>query len=81
MDGAKEILLRQAVAAVLNEAKFGDAYPAASVAALQMAVGDALTSGDRATILALAEKYDMWNNNMIMDPETGEWIQVGSCPL
>jgi len=80
-EGAMEILLRQAVAAVLNEAKFGDAYPAASVAAIQMAVGEALTSGDRAAILALADKYDRWNNNLKLDPVTGEWTQVGTCPL
>jgi hypothetical protein len=81
LNGAKEILLRQAVAAVLNEAKFGAAYPAENVASIQAAVAAALASGDRAAILALAEKYDLWNNNLKMDPATGELVSLGSCPL
>jgi hypothetical protein len=81
VDGAREILLRSAVAAVLNEAAFGDLYPAASVAALQAEVNAALASSDRAAILDLASQLDDWNNGIVVDPDTGERVQIGTCPL
>jgi PKD repeat protein len=86
--GASEILVRAAVAAVLNEASFGAAYPASDVQAIRDDVNAALTSGDRATILALAELLDWWNNSyeldgamgLVLDAE-GDPVVVGSCPL
>jgi hypothetical protein len=63
---AKNILLRAAAAAYLNS--FAVAYPLSTAEVVSM-VNDALASGDRDTILALAELLDGFNN--------GE----GGCPL
>ena len=61
IDGASEILLQQAVAAVLNAESFGSSFPA-SVGEVVSAVNAALDGGDRAEILALSSTLDEWNN-------------------
>jgi hypothetical protein len=58
---AAEVLLRQAVAALLNAASPDVDYPLTE-AQIIAAVNAALASGDRATILALAEQLDTFNN-------------------
>jgi hypothetical protein len=58
---AAEVLLRQAVAALLNAASPEVDYPL-TVGEIVDAVNDALASGDRETILALAEELDALNN-------------------
>lgn len=60
--GAKQILLRQAVAALLNENEFGPSFgPYESIGALRTAVMTAL-GGNRGAMLSLAETLDHWNN-------------------
>lgn len=66
VDGASRILLRAAVAAVLNAAHGDVAYQYSSDLIIRR-VNAALASGDRATILALAADLDAANN--------------GGCPL
>ena len=58
---AASILLRQAVAAILNAANPDVDYPL-SVAEIVARVNAALASGDRSTILALAAELDRLNN-------------------
>jgi hypothetical protein len=58
---AAEVLLRQAVAALLNAASPDVDYPLTE-AQIIAAVNAALASGDRATILDLAEQLDTFNN-------------------
>lgn len=60
-DGAKQILLRQAVAALLNAAHSGVNYPK-TVAQVIAAVNAQLTSTTRSAILALAGELDADNN-------------------
>lgn len=88
VEGAGEILLRAAVAAVLNEATFGPGYPAANVAAIQTAVNGALSGADRKRIIDLAGLLDRWNNNLAASagafPGLASGITLtgaGSCPL
>lgn len=87
VEGAGEILLRSAAAAVLNEAAFGVGYPAASVAAIRHAVNGAVSGADRRRILELAELLDRWNNNHPADAGTFPGLAStvtltgGSCPL
>jgi len=57
LEGASEILLRAAVAAILNAAKFGG-----SASTIITNVNDALASGDRTTIINLAATLDAANN-------------------
>ena len=65
VDGAERILLRQAVASLLNETEYGTAFgPYASVAALKTAVNNALATGDRTTMLHLASTLEWWNNGV-----------------
>lgn len=59
--GATQNLLRAAVAAVLNAAHNGVAYPQ-TVAGIRTAVNNAISSGDRDAILALAAALDANNN-------------------
>jgi len=59
LDGAERILLKQAVAAVLNEAEFGERYQGSGIIGQ---VNGAISSKDRATMIALAEQLDTWNN-------------------
>lgn len=62
-EGATRILLRAAVAALLNEDKFGNGYPPyATTGDLIGAVNEALESNDRATMITLANTLDKWNN-------------------
>jgi hypothetical protein len=62
-EGAAQILLRAAVAAVMNENKFEDGYPPYdTVNELISAVNAALASNDRTTMLNLANTLDKWNN-------------------
>jgi hypothetical protein len=58
---AAEVLLRQAVAALLNAASPEVDYPLTETEIIA-AVNAALASGDRGTILALAEQLDTFNN-------------------
>ena len=62
--GAAQILLRAATAAVLNEAYYGNWYPAASIPSIVDAVNAALASGNRSNMLTLATKLDSWNNGI-----------------
>src|ERR1051325_3877290 len=57
LEGAEEILLRAAAAAYLNELTFGG-----DTAALIAAVDAAIASGDRTTIINLANALDAANN-------------------
>jgi hypothetical protein len=58
---AAEVLLRQAVAALLNAASPDVDYPLTEAEIIAQ-VNAALASEDRATILALAEELDTFNN-------------------
>jgi hypothetical protein len=58
---AAEVLLRQAVAALLNAASPDVDYPLTEAEIIAQ-VNAALASGDRDTILALAEELDTFNN-------------------
>ena len=63
IQGGAQILLRAAVAALLNEAYYGENYPgASSVDDLITQVRNALITINRGTYLALATTLDMWNN-------------------
>jgi hypothetical protein len=68
LDGAITILLRAAVAALLNANNSGVNY-ALTVAQVKSEVNTALLSGDRDTILLLASRLDTFNNGR------------GGCPL
>jgi len=61
VSGATQNLLRAAVAAVLNAASPGVAYPR-SRASIVAAVNSAIASGNRAAMLALASALDADNN-------------------
>ena len=63
--GGAQILLRAAIAALLNEAYYGADYPAASsTAELITMVNNALQSGDRIQFITLANTLDKWNNGV-----------------
>ena len=63
--GAEQILLRQAVAALLNEVEYGAAFgPYGSVDALKAAVSAKLAGDVRADMLSLASTLDHWNNSV-----------------
>ena len=63
LQGAKDILLRAAVAALLNEANPAINYGYdGTLAELKAEINAALASGSRTTILALASELDMLNN-------------------
>ena len=59
--GAKQILLRQAVAALLNAAHPGVAYPRTTDQVIT-SVDSALASDDRTAVLELASALDADNN-------------------
>jgi hypothetical protein len=61
VEGASQILLRAAVAALLNSASPGVDYPLTTAQVIAQ-VNAALATGDRATILALAAELDRLNN-------------------
>lgn len=60
--GAQRILLRAATAAALNDAEFGPAY--FYPGPVRWDTIQALKTGDRDTLLALAEVFDYWNNTL-----------------
>lgn len=63
VEGAAQILMRAATAALLNEDKFGDDYPPYTTEQeLINAVMSALNSNNRATMIELAEALDYRNN-------------------
>ena len=59
VDGAEQILLRAAVSALLNSTSVN--YPLTTAEVITM-TGNALATGDRATILSLASELDALNN-------------------
>ena len=59
--GGAKILLRHAVAALLNAAHPGVDYPLTREQVVDQ-VNAALASGNRATMLALADRLDRYNN-------------------
>jgi hypothetical protein len=62
LQGAEEILLRAAVAALLNScASSGVDYPLTTAQVITL-VDDAIASGDRGTILGVAAALDGLNN-------------------
>jgi hypothetical protein len=61
VQGAQQILLRNAVAALLNAAHPGVNYPLTTAQVIAM-VNAALQSNDRNTMLALEAQLDMYNN-------------------
>lgn len=63
LDGSFQILMRAAIAALLNEAYYGDYYPGAtSTAALITQINGVLALENRSMYLALATTLDGWNN-------------------
>lgn len=61
LDGAAQILLRQAVPSLLNAAKYGTNYPL-SLTEIISSVNSALASKNRSIILSLAFSLDSYNN-------------------
>ncbi len=65
LKGKAQILLRAAVAALLNESALGDYFPPYdSVDELKAAVNAALATGNKTTIGLLASQLDYWNNGI-----------------
>ena len=63
LGGGFQILMRAAIAALLNEAYYGTYYPGAtSTTALIAQVNTVLATQDRASYIALASTLDFWNN-------------------
>jgi uncharacterized repeat protein (TIGR01451 family) len=63
LSGSFQILMRAAIAALLNEAYYGIYYPGAtSTAALITEVNSVLATKSRTSYLALATTLDNWNN-------------------
>jgi hypothetical protein len=63
LSGSFQILMRAAIAALLNEAYYGIYYPGAtSTAALITEVNSVLATKSRTNYLALAALLDNWNN-------------------
>ena len=68
--GKVQILLRAAVAGLLNESALGDYYPPyEDTYDLIMAVQEAVNSGNRGTINSLAGQFDYWNNGIHEFPD------------
>jgi len=61
LTGAARLLLKAGVAALLNSASPGVDYPLTTAEVIAQ-VNAALASGDRSTIIALAEQLDAYNN-------------------
>jgi hypothetical protein len=70
VDGAKAILMRAGVGALLNAAHPDVDYPMGALDVL-VAVSSAFDTGNRRTILALAEELDLLNDGTC-GPESGE---------
>jgi PKD repeat protein len=88
IEGASEILLRQAVAAALNAEVLGDGFQGGTVQQIIDEVDEALESGHRQTILELADYLDALNNNYQLDEhgqvvldDDGNPMVIGSCGL
>ena len=63
--GAARNLLRAAVAALFNEAKYGNLYPPyATKQDLINAVNSALATRNATTMMSLANTLNKWNNGM-----------------
>ena len=63
LSGAFQILMRAAIAALLNEAYYGTYFPGAtSTSALIAQVNSALATQNRGSYIALATTLDNWNN-------------------
>ena len=63
LSGGFQILMRAAIAALLNEAYYGIYYPGAtSTAGLITQVNNALATQNRASYITLASLLDYWNN-------------------
>ena len=70
LKGKLQILLRAAVAGILNESALGDYYPPYdSTTELINAVNVAIASTNKGTITSLAMAFDYWNNGIHMFPE------------
>ncbi|PKM89471.1 MAG: hypothetical protein CVU85_02690, partial [Firmicutes bacterium HGW-Firmicutes-10] len=68
--GKVQILLRAAVAGLLNESALGDYYPPYDdTEELIEAVRDAINSGNKGMINTLAGQFDYWNNGIHEFPE------------
>jgi hypothetical protein len=63
-----QILLRQAVAAVLNESRFGSSFGDFTMAELIAVVNAALASGDGSAMTDLAGDLALWNNGYVVAP-------------
>jgi uncharacterized repeat protein (TIGR01451 family) len=63
LSGGAQILLRAAIAALLNEAYYGADYPGAdTTSALSALTNSKLATLNRAQLVLLAGYYDFWNN-------------------
>jgi hypothetical protein len=63
LSGSFQILMRAAIAALLNEAYYGIYYPGAtSTTALIAEVNSVLATKSRTSYLTLATTLDNWNN-------------------
>jgi hypothetical protein len=60
--GAANILMRAAVAGLLNEAQYGDTYPAFDSEQELIAAVNAALAGERSDMIELAGTIDFWNN-------------------
>ena len=70
LKGKLQILLRAAVAGILNESALDDYYPPYdSTTELINAVNVAIASVNKVTINSLAMAFDYWNNGIHMFPE------------
>jgi hypothetical protein len=70
LKGKVQILLRAAVAGLLNESALGDYYPPYDdVNEFIMAVNAAINSSNKGTINTLASQIDYWNNGIHEFPE------------
>ncbi len=68
--GKVQILLRAAVAGLLNESALGDYYPPyEDTDSLIAAVRDAINNGNKGVINTLAGQFDYWNNGIHEFPD------------
>lgn len=65
LSGKAQILLRQAVAALLNESRFGASFGDFTLAELIASVNAALASTDGSDMTDLAGQLDYWNNGIV----------------
>ena len=72
IDGARRILTRAYVAAVLNKAAFGDDFPGPDN--FYREFWDTFDQGDRQEMIDLAGIYDGWNNGVCESISRGQLI-------